>query len=65
MSVGDGSGLSPSCCVEGVGGRCLLVTQWSVSLLLCRRSWWTVSVGDAVVCLPPVVSKELVDGVCW
>ena len=38
MSVGDGSGLSPSCCVEGVGGRCLLVT--------------------AVVCLPPVVSKE-------
>ena len=38
MSVGDGSGLSPSCCVEGVGGLCLLVT--------------------AVVCLPPVVSKE-------
>ena len=36
MSVGDGSGLSPSCCFEGVGGLCLLVTQWSVSLLLCR-----------------------------
>ena len=26
MSAGEGSGLSPSCCVEGIGGRCLLVT---------------------------------------